>query len=74
MYRLPLEKIKYTFIYNIELQELTLKISCTIKTITNFDIPTMHFIGRVTMLFANNSLMECQITKKFLHIFFYTLT
>ena len=31
--------------------------------------PTMHFIGRVTMLFANNSLMECRITMKFLHIF-----
>ena len=31
--------------------------------------PTMHFIGRVTMLFANNSLMECLITMKFLHIF-----
>ena len=30
----------------------------------------MHFIGRVTMLFANNSLMECLITMKFLHIFF----
>ena len=30
---------------------------------------TMHFIGRVTMLFANNSLMECLITMKFLHIF-----
>ena len=29
----------------------------------------MHFIGRVTMLFANNSLMECLITMKFLHIF-----
>ena len=28
------------------------------------------FIGRVTMLFANNSLMECLITMKFLHIFF----
>ena len=27
----------------------------------------MHFIGRVTMLFANNSLMECLITMKFLH-------
>ena len=25
----------------------------------------MHFIGRVTMLFANNSLMECLITMKF---------
>ena len=24
----------------------------------------MHFIGRVTMLFANNSLMECLITMK----------
>ena len=35
---------------------------------------TMHFIGRVTMLFANNSLMECLITMKFLHNFFYTLT
>ena len=35
---------------------------------------TMYFIGRVTMLFANNSLMECLITMKFLHIFFYTLT
>ena len=35
---------------------------------------TMHFIGRVTMLFADNSLMECLITMKFLHIFFYTLT
>ena len=32
--------------------------------------PTMHFIGRVTMLFANNSLMECLITMTFLHIFF----
>ena len=31
---------------------------------------TMHFIGRVTMLFANNSLMECLITMKFLHFFF----
>ena len=30
---------------------------------------TMHFIGRVTMLFANNALMECLITMKFLHIF-----
>ena len=30
----------------------------------------MHFIGRVTMLFANNSFMECLITMKFLHIFF----
>ena len=30
---------------------------------------TMHFIGRVTMLFANNSLMECLITMKFLHFF-----
>ena len=30
----------------------------------------MHFIGRVTMLFANNSLMECLITMKFLDIFF----
>ena len=30
----------------------------------------MHFIGRVTMLFANNSWMECLITMKFLHIFF----
>ena len=29
----------------------------------------MHFIGRVTMLFANNSLMECLITMKCLHIF-----
>ena len=29
----------------------------------------MHFIGRVTMLFANNSLIECLITMKFLHIF-----
>ena len=29
----------------------------------------MHFIGRVTMLFANNSLMECRIAMKFLHIF-----
>ena len=29
----------------------------------------MHFIGRVTMLFAYNSLMECLITMKFLHIF-----
>ena len=33
-------------------------------------LTTMHFIGRVTMLFANNSLMECLITMKFLHIFF----
>ena len=33
-------------------------------------VATMHFIGRVTMLFANNSLMECLITMKFLHIFF----
>ena len=31
---------------------------------------TMHFIGRVTMFFANNSLMECLITMKFLDIFF----
>ena len=30
----------------------------------------MHFIGRVTMLYANNSLMECLITMKFLHFFF----
>ena len=30
----------------------------------------MHFIGRVPMLFANNSLIECLITMKFLHIFF----
>ena len=29
----------------------------------------MHFIGRVTMLFSYNSLMECLITMKFLHIF-----
>ena len=29
----------------------------------------MHFISRVTMFFANNSLMECLITMKFLHIF-----
>ena len=28
-------------------------------------VTTMHFIGRVTMLFANNSLMECLITMKF---------
>ena len=26
---------------------------------------TMHFIGRVTMLFANNCLMECLITMEF---------
>ena len=31
----------------------------------------MHFIGRDAMLFANNSLMECLITIKFLHIFFF---
>ena len=30
----------------------------------------MYFIGRVTMLFANNSFIECLITMKFLHIFF----
>ena len=30
----------------------------------------MHFIDRVTMLFANNSLMECLITMKFLNTFF----
>ena len=30
----------------------------------------MHFIGHVTMLFANNSLMECLVTMEFLHIFF----
>ena len=30
----------------------------------------MHFIGRVTMLFANNSLMECLITMKFYTFFF----
>ena len=30
----------------------------------------MHFIGRATMLFPNNSLMECLITMKFLYIFF----
>ena len=42
-----------------------------IKYKTNSPIlPTMHFIGRVTMLFANNFLMECLITMKFLHIFF----
>ena len=35
----------------------------------NLIVFTMHFIGRVTMLFANNSLMECLITMKFLHIF-----
>ena len=35
----------------------------------HFGQSTMHFIGRVTMLFANNSLMECLITMKFLHIF-----
>ena len=29
----------------------------------------MHFIGRVTMIFDNNFLMECLITMKFLHIF-----
>ena len=30
----------------------------------------MHFIGRVTMLFTNNSLMECLITiKKITHFF-----
>ena len=34
------------------------------------NLNTMHFIGHVTMLFANNSLMECLITMKFLHIFF----
>ena len=42
--------------------------SCFICSI--FNLTTMHFIGRVTMLFANNSLMECLITMKFLHIFF----
>ena len=31
---------------------------------------TMHFIGRVTMLFANNSLMECLITMKYFTHFF----
>ena len=30
---------------------------------------TMHFIGRLTELFANDSLMECLITMKFLRIF-----
>ena len=33
-------------------------------------LPTMHFIGRLTMLFANNYLMEYLITMKFLNIFF----
>ena len=43
------------------------------NTLINFAFvfaATMHFIGRVTMLFANNSLIECLITMKFLHIFF----
>ena len=31
--------------------------------------PTMHFIGRVTLFFANKSLTECRITIKILHIF-----
>ena len=35
----------------------------------NISMPTMHFISRVTMLFANNSLMECLITMEFSHIF-----
>ena len=30
----------------------------------------MYFIGRVTLFFAYNSLMECLITMKFLQIFF----
>ena len=30
---------------------------------------TMHLLGRVTMLFANNSLMECLITMKFYTFF-----
>ena len=29
----------------------------------------MHFTGRVTMLFADNSLMECLITMKFYTFF-----
>ena len=42
-----------------------------LQTSYTFDVTlsTMHFIGRVTMLFANNSLMECLITMKFLNIF-----
>ena len=40
------------------------------KKIIEIIYTTMHFIGRVTILFANNSLMECLITMKFLHIFF----
>ena len=28
------------------------------------------FHGRVTLFFANNSLMQCRITMKFLHNFF----
>ena len=30
---------------------------------------TMHFIGRVTLFFANNSLTECRVTIEFLHYF-----
>ena len=29
----------------------------------------MYFIGRVTLFFANNSLMQCRITMEFLHHF-----
>ena len=37
----------------------------------SFDEATMHFIGRVTMLFANNSSMECLITMKRIRMKFY---
>ena len=32
--------------------------------------PYYVFHGRVTLFFANNSLMQCRITMKFLHNFF----
>ena len=35
-----------------------------------FDTATMYFIGRLTLLFANNSLTECLIIMEFLHNFF----
>ena len=31
----------------------------------------MYFIGRVTLFFANNSLLQCRFTMEFLHNFFF---
>ena len=35
-----------------------------------YTLTTYVFHGRVTLFFANNSLMQCRITMKFLHNFF----